>query len=69
MAEGALVLSGSLSIAGKALRAAFGGGRLTSDAGVLMLAAIERRLEIAERLARCIADPHAPERISTRWRT
>ena len=34
-AEGALVLSGSSPIAGKAVRVAFDGGRLTSDAGVL----------------------------------
>ena len=45
------------------MRAAFDGGRLTSDAGVLMLAEIERRLGIAERLARCIEDPRAPERV------
>ena len=36
------------------MRAAFDGGRLTSDAGVLMLADIERRLGMAERLARCL---------------
>ena len=41
----------------------FDGGRLTSDAGVLVLAEIERRLEIAERLARCLTDPRAPERV------
>ena len=44
VAEGALVLSGSSPIAGKAVRVAFDGGRLTSDAGVLVLADIERRL-------------------------
>ena len=53
----------SSSIAGKAVRAAFDGGRLTSDAGVLVLADIERRLGIAERLARCRlplpGQPHA----------
>jgi hypothetical protein len=36
---------------------------LTSDAGVLVLAEIERKLQIAERLAACIADPRAPERV------
>jgi hypothetical protein len=41
----------------------FDGGRLTSDAGVLVLAEIERRLRIAERLARCILDPRAPGRV------
>jgi hypothetical protein len=63
MAEGALAPSGSSSIAGKGVRIAFDGGRLTSDAGVLVLADIERRLGIAERLARCIADPREPGRV------
>jgi hypothetical protein len=58
-----LVPPGSSSIAGKGVRVAFDGGRLTSDAGVLVLAEIERRLGIAERLARCIEDPRAPERV------
>jgi hypothetical protein len=53
----------SLPVAGKPVRAAFDGGRLTSDAGVLLLADIERRLGIAELLARCLADPRAPERV------
>jgi Transposase DDE domain group 1 len=51
------------SIAGKVVRAAFDGGCLTSDAGVPLLADIERRLEIAERLARCLTDPRSPERV------
>jgi hypothetical protein len=50
-------------VAGKPVRAAFDGGRLTSDAGVLVLAGIERRLGIAERLARCLEDPRAPARV------
>ena len=50
----------SSPVAGKAMRAAFDGGRLTSDAGVLMLADIERGFGIAERLARCIEDPRSP---------
>ena len=62
-AEGALVLSGSPAIAGKGVRVAFDGGRLTSDAGALMLAEIEHQLGIAERLARCIEDPRSPERV------
>src|SRR3954462_14786987 len=44
----------------KKLTAAFDGGRLTSDGGVLLLAAAERRIGIAERLARLIADPRDP---------
>ncbi len=53
----------STPVAGKAVCAAFDGGRLTSDAGVLVLAEIERRLGIAERLARCLVDPRSPERV------
>jgi DDE family transposase len=58
-----MVLSGSSTIAGKGVRVAFDGGRLTADAGVLLLADVERRLAIAERLARCIEDPRAPDRV------
>ena len=36
---------------------AFDGGRMTSDAGILLLAGIERRLGIADRLAACMTDP------------
>jgi hypothetical protein len=53
----------SSRVMGKAMHAAFDGGRLTSDTGVLVLAEIERRLGIAERLARCIEDPRAPGRV------
>jgi len=63
MAEVALLLFDSSSIAGKTVRVAFDGGRLTSDAGVLVLAGIERRLGVAERLARCLTDPRSPERV------
>ncbi len=44
----------------KKVTAAFDGGRLTSDGGVMLLAAAERRLGIAERLATLIADPRNP---------
>jgi hypothetical protein len=47
-------MSGSSSVTGKGVRIAFDGGRLTSDAGVLVLADVERRLKVAERLARCL---------------
>src|SRR3954454_11859148 len=57
------MMSGSSRVAGKDVRVAFDGGRLTSDAGVLLLADIERRLGIAERLARCLADPRSPGRV------
>lgn len=50
------------AVAGKKVRAAFDGGRLTSDAGVMLLAQAERRLGLADRLARLIADPRDPLR-------
>src|SRR5947199_10638835 len=50
-------------VAGQPARITFDGGRLTSDAGVLLLAEVERRLKLAERLARCLTDPRSPERV------
>ena len=44
----------------KKVTAAFDGGRLTSDGGVMLLAAAERRLGIADKLAALIADPRDP---------
>jgi len=63
MDEGTGILPGLPSVMGKPVHVAFDGGRLTSDAGILLLAAIEQRLGIAERLADCIEDPRAPERV------
>jgi hypothetical protein len=36
---------------------------LTSDAGILLLAAVEQRLKIAKRLAACLEDPRDPDRV------
>src|SRR5271165_2080645 len=44
----------------KKVTAAFDGGRITSDGGVMLLAAAERRLGVADRLAALIADPRNP---------
>jgi hypothetical protein len=44
-------------VCGKPVHVAADGRRLTSDAGVLLLAEVERRLGIAKRLAACIEDP------------
>jgi hypothetical protein len=63
MAEHAPFLPGLSPVGGKPVHVTFDGGRLTSDAGVLVLAEIERRLGLAERLARCIDDPRSPERV------
>jgi len=63
MAESNGLLPGFPAVCGKPVLVAFDGGRLTSDGGVLMLAEIERRLGLAERLAKCIEDPRDPAAI------
>jgi hypothetical protein len=63
MDEGTGILPGLPAVAGKPVHVAFDGGRLTSDAGILLLAAIEQRLGIADRLAACIEDPRDPDRV------
>jgi hypothetical protein len=44
----------------KKLTAAFDGGRITSDGGVLLLGLVERQLGIAAKLAQLITDPRNP---------
>ena len=44
----------------KKITAAFDGGRMSSDGGVMLLAAAERALGIADRLAPLITDPRNP---------
>ena len=51
------------AVSRKQVRAAFNGGRLTSDGGVMLLAMAERRLGIADRLARIFPDRRDPSRI------
>jgi len=73
IAENAPFLPGLSPVSGKPVHLAFDGGWLTSDAGVLVLAEIERKLRIVERLARCIPEhtrshaaitpPPAPKRL------
>ena len=45
------------SVSGKKVTAAFDGGRLSSDSGVMLLALADRRRRIADTLAALIADP------------
>ena len=47
----------------KKVTAAFDGGRLTSDGGVLLLAPAERAMGICRQLAACIADRRDPSRV------
>src|SRR4051812_49971952 len=63
MDEGTGILPGLPPVAGKPVHLTFDGGRMTSDAGILLLAAIEQRLGIAERLADCIEDRRDPDRV------
>ena len=51
------------AIGRKKVVAAFDGGRLTSDGGVMLLAAAERQLGICDRLAALIFDPRDPARV------
>lgn len=51
------------AVARKKVTAAFDGGRLTSDGGVLLLAQAERELGLCAQLATCIADPRDPSRV------
>ena len=48
------------AVARKKVTAAFDGGRITSDGGVMLLAAVERRIGVAQKLASLIADPRHP---------
>jgi hypothetical protein len=51
------------AIRGKKITAAFDGGRITSDGGGMVLAAAERRLGLADRVAAVICDPRDPGRV------
>src|SRR6476659_10639339 len=63
MGESTGILPGLPAVAGKRVHIGFDGGRLTSDAGILLLSAVEQRLRIAERLAGCLEDPRDPDRV------
>ena len=51
------------AVRSKKITVAFDGGRITSDGGVMLLAAAERRLQLADRLAAAIRDRRDPERV------
>src|SRR5258708_38202526 len=56
------ILPGFPAVAGKPVHVAFDGGRLTSDAGILLLAAIEQPPGRAHRVAHSPGDARGPER-------
>lgn len=62
MTEPTLPLPGLSPVNGKTLSARFDGGSLSSDAGLLALREVERRLDVAGRLAACVDDPRDPAR-------
>lgn len=61
MRENTPLLPGLSPVSGKCVEACFDGGSLSSDAGVLALREIDIRLNMAARLAACIADTRQPE--------
>ena len=63
MLDPMLPLPGLSPVAGKTVVARFDGGTLSSDGGIVVLREVEKRLRVAERLAACLDDPRAPERI------
>jgi len=63
MSEDTLLPFDLPSVARKKLSVGFDGGQLSSDAGVLVLRGVEKKLGLAARLAACIRDWRKPERI------
>jgi hypothetical protein len=63
MAEGKGIVPGLPAVAGKPVHVGFDGGLITSDAGILLLSAVEQWLGIAERLAACLEEPRDPDRV------
>src|SRR3954465_11533614 len=63
MSEDSLLPFELPSVARKKLSVGFEGGQLSSDAGVLVLRGVEKKLGLAARLASCIRDRGKRERI------
>jgi hypothetical protein len=63
MHHSTLPLPGLSPVGGKTVVARFDGGLLSSDAGLLALREVEKRLGVAERLAACIDDPRSQDQV------
>jgi DDE family transposase len=63
MVDATPFLPGLSPLQGKAVVARFDGGRLSSEGGLVVLREVERRLGLADRLAACLKDPRAPEKV------
>ena len=64
MIEDTIPLFSFPAVQGKKVTAAFDDGRMSSHGGVLLLSLAERRLGVAERLARCIPDRRDRSRLA-----
>src|ERR1700675_1777378 len=62
--ETTATLPGLSPVRGKPIVARFDTAHLCSDGGLLALREVENRLGIAQRLAACIDDPRAPEKVT-----
>src|SRR4051812_1001662 len=60
MSNDTILPFGFPAVGRKKLVAAFDGGRITADGGVLLLGMVERQLGIAAKLAQLIVDPRNP---------
>src|SRR5437588_9567456 len=56
-------LFGFAPVERRAVMAGFDGGRMTSNAGALLLGATDRAIRLVDRFADCFADSRAPELI------
>jgi hypothetical protein len=54
---------GFAAVEGRAGVAAFDGGKMTSEAGAMLLGATDRRVRLVERLAGCFTDHRAADLI------
>ena len=59
-------LFGFVAVEGHAVVAAFDGGKMTSDAGALLLGATDRAIGLIERFAGCFTDHRSPDLIEHR---
>jgi len=62
-------LFGFAPVEGRAVVAGFDGGKMTSDAGALLLGATDRAIRLVERFAECFTDSRTPELIEHTVRT
>ena len=62
-------LFGFARVEGRAVVAGFDGGKMTSDAGALLLGATDRAIGLVKRFAECFTDSRAPDLIEHEVRT